>query len=109
MARRGAGLCTDEDTIHHGHNSGYQAINLAYHFGVSRIILLGYDMQHTGGKTHWHGDHPKSLNNAAGVANWVKNFKPLAKDLARVGIEVINCTTETALDCFKRADVRDVL
>ena len=28
-----------------GSNSGYQAINLAVHFGAKRIILLGYDMQ----------------------------------------------------------------
>lgn len=28
-----------------GANSGYQAINLAVHFGAKRIILLGYDMQ----------------------------------------------------------------
>lgn len=102
-------MCTTKDTINHGTNSGYQAINLAYHFDVKRIILLGFDMQHTNGKTHWHGDHPKRLTNAAGIENWLPRFKPLAQDLERLGVEVINCTTETAITCFKRADLRDVL
>ena len=105
----GEGLCTEPNKLYHGHNSGYQAINLAYQFGAKRIILVGYDMQHTDGKTHWHGDHPKSLNNAAGVEKWPKHFTQLAKDLDRVGVEVINCTIQTALTCFKQADLRDVL
>ena len=101
----GRGLNTKtkpEIEIHHGKNSGYQAINLAYHFGVSRVVLLGYDMQHTGGKRHWFGDHPPSLTNADGIENWVKDFDHLAKDLKFVGVECINATTETALTCFRR-------
>lgn len=94
--------------INHGMNSGYQAINLAYHFGVSRIILLGYDMQHTEGKRHWFGDHPKSLTNADGIHNWVKGFSLLAKDLEREGVEVINCSPTTALTCFKRAEIESL-
>lgn len=103
------GLCTEPHTINHGLNSGYQAINLAYHTGAKRIILLGYDMQHTGGKSHWHGDHPKSLSNAQGIHNWRHRFIALAGDLKRMGVQVYNCSTDTALKCFERADVRDVL
>ena len=35
----------DSRFLRTGSNSGYQAINLAVHFGAKRIILLGYDMQ----------------------------------------------------------------
>lgn len=90
-------------------NSGYQAINLAYHFGVSRIILIGYDMQRTEGRSHWHGDHPKGLTNAEGVAKWASRFPQLAADLEREGVEVVNCSKETALNCFKRARLEDVI
>lgn len=97
------------NAIHHGANSGYQAIGLAYHLGADRIVLIGYDMQHTNGRTHWHGDHPSGLTNAFGIEKWVKNFSALAKDLKEEGVEVVNCSIETALTCFPRADLRDVL
>jgi len=92
-----------------GKNGGYQALNLAVHFGCRKIILIGYDMQHTNGKKHWHPDHPKKLNNAQCVAIWPQYFKEAALILKEKGIEVINCTIETALKCFKQADIRDVL
>ena len=47
------GLSLDDELIHFGHNSGYQALNLAVLFGVKKILLLGYDMQRTNGKEHW--------------------------------------------------------
>lgn len=90
-------------------NSGYQAINLAYHFGVSRILLIGYDMQRTGGKAHWHGDHVSGLTNAEGLSKWATRFPALAQDLEREGVEVINCSQETALTCFPRARLEDVV
>lgn len=106
--RGGEGL--GRDLIHLGGNSGYQVINLAYLWGARRIVLLGYDMQPTGGRSHWHGDHPWK---AAGVKpptrSWLPRFSKLAADLAAEGVEVINATRETALRCFPRADLEDVL
>lgn len=101
----GKGLCTKPGKIHQGRNSGFQAINLAYHFGVSRIVLLGYDMQHTGGATHWHGDHPPGLTNAENINEWLPGFGLLADGLKVAGVEVINCTRETALTCFQRGRI----
>lgn len=92
-----------------GGNSGFQAIGLAYQLGAARIILIGYDMQHTGGKSHRFGDHPKPLSNFVGANNLVKRFTPLADGLRRVGVPVYNCTLETALQCFERANLEDVL
>ncbi|NIQ01581.1 MAG: hypothetical protein GWM98_15350 [Nitrospinaceae bacterium] len=82
---------------------------MAHQFGASRIVLVGYDMQYTGGKTHRFGDHPKPLSNVVGISNWVKKFDPLADGLRRAGVEVYNCTLETALTCFERANLEDVL
>ena len=103
------GLSRDPELIHTGGNSGYQALNLVYHFGASRIFLLGYDMQRTGGKSHWHGDHPGSMHKASPYTHWVRNFEALALDLKREGVEVINCSDQTALTCFPRARLEDVL
>lgn len=108
-SRSNPGLCTTPGEINHGMNSGYQAIGLAYQFGAERIILIGYDMQHTGGQRHWHGDHPDGLTNATGVQKWATRFPALAKGLQIEGVEVINASRETALTCFPRANLEDVL
>ena len=107
--RPGNRLGTKPGQLYSGLNSGHQAIQYAYQAGAARILLLGYDMQHTGGRRHWHGDHPAGLTNAEGINQWVKHFTPLARDLDYFGVEVINCTTETALTCFKRGEISDYL
>jgi len=97
------------DVIHYASNSGYQAINLAYLWGASLIVLLGYDMQKTGGEAHFFGDHPSGLANGPDFNSIIPKFDPLAKELAAEGVEVINCTRQTALKCFKRQDLEAVL
>lgn len=86
-------------------NSGAASIALAVASGASKILLLGYDCQKTGGKTHWHGDHPKTLGNARSIGNWPKHFKSIARLADERGAKVINCSRETALTCFSRSDL----
>lgn len=107
--QNGKGLNLNVGQVNTGQNSGYQAINLAYHFGASKIILLGYDMKKQGDKAHFFGDHPKGLTNAEGVEKWKAHFPALAKDLNREGVEVLNCTIDTALSCFNKAYLRNVI
>lgn len=89
-------------------NSGYQAIELAVHvFGAGRVILLGYDMQHTQGRAHWHADHPGDMGNADAVADWPDRFQDLAEKLHAV--DIINASRETALTCFRRMELEEVV
>ena len=97
------------DVVHYGANSGYQAINLAYLWGASKIVLLGFDMQPTGGKVHFFGDHKAGLCNGPAFNNIIPKFTKLAEDLAAEGVEVINCSRQTALTCFKRQYLETVL
>ena len=83
----------------HG-NSGAGAISLAALRGANRVILLGYDVQYSAGKRHWHGDHPRNLGNAGSIAQWPAHFEKVAKALPSV--EIINCSRDTALRCFPR-------
>lgn len=103
------GSCYDVamSSVHHYKNSGAAAINLAASFGAKKIILLGYDCQHTGGKAHWHSDHPKGLANAGKVATWPAQFNKLAQAL--VGVEVVNCSRQTALTCWPREELENIL
>lgn len=102
-----AGLSLDPLRIHQGGNGGYQALNLAVLLGARRVILLGFDMQ----GTHWHGPHPSGLNNPAedNFAQWRAAFAGAVPDLERAGVEVINCSRETTLECFPRRALEDVV
>jgi hypothetical protein len=95
--------------IHFGGNSGYQAMNLAYLWGVKKMILLGFDMKMTHGMSHFFGDHPYHKHrggpNERLCAHWVKQFEKLAIDLAAEGIEVINASRHSALKCFPREPI----
>ena len=104
----GEGLCTVPDTIHLGGNSGYQAINLAYHLGARKIIILGFDMHRDGG-AHWHGDHPGLNVPDAHLTNWRSRMAPLARDLQNQGVRVINSTPGSALDCFEKLPLNKAL
>jgi len=100
---------TNLDKMKHYNNSGAAAISLAMYRGAKRVVMLGYDCQHTGGKAHWHGNHPRGLGNAGSYRRWAESFVNLARDAARDGVEVINCSRETALTCFPRADLEATL
>lgn len=103
------GLALDGGLIHYGHNSGYQALNLAVLFGAKKIILLGYDMQRTNGKDHWFGKHPEGLRNSSPYKQFAKAFKSTVPDLERAEVTVVNCTRETALECYPKAELRNTL
>lgn len=92
-----------------GGNSGYQAIHLAAHFGATRILLCGYDMRQISNRKHWFGDHPGKLNSPQRYDNWIANFARLAPALKERGVEVLNCTAGSALKCFTRARLEEVI
>lgn len=116
--RKCKGASQDRRFICNGDNGGYQALELARNFilrhGDQKLIaLVGYDMQHTGGKVHWHEDYPphKGLvwNNAGGVKSWIPHFKKWAEDAKREGFQVWNCTIDSALPYFERKPLADLL
>ena len=47
------GFSLSSTLIHFGSNSGYQLMNLAFLMGVSKMILVGYNMKHVKKQTHF--------------------------------------------------------
>lgn len=97
----GKGLETDPTGCRHGLNSGYRAVNIAFHLGATRIILLGYDMARGDGpsrKEHWHGDHPWMSRSP--YDQFKRYFATIVEPLKAHGVEVLNCTRRTELECF---------
>lgn len=103
LGKNGTGLDTTPGRIHWGYNSGFQAINVCYHLGASLILLLGYDMGVTNGKSHYFGDHPKGLQVASPYQQMIERFRTVKP--SDYGIEIINCTPGGNLDAFPRLDL----
>jgi len=113
-------ICCDATaTIHHGtkthmaagsYNSGQMAIRYAYRkLGAQRIILLGYDCSVAKG-VHWHGPHARLKNPEASTClKWVRQFELVAAEAAALKVQILNCSRDTALTCFERRDLLDVI
>lgn len=91
-------------------NSGAAAISLAVLGGAARVLLLGYDCQPApDGRIHWHPDHPAPLSNARTMAVWPHKFQQVAAYAKKQGVPVLNATRSTALRCFERVALEDIL
>ena len=89
-----------------GGNSGYQSVRLAItEFKAKRIILLGFDLKSPG---HWHPEHHGFPNpTESNIKQWRGHLRLMGLEFPEV--EIINCTRETALDCFPRMPLEDAL
>lgn len=106
------GLSETPGLLHTGRNGGYQALNLAVQFGAARIVLLGFDMKPAaGGALHCHPDHGPALGNPSpqDLARWTGAFATVAPDMERLGVLIVNASRETALTCFPRVALEEVL
>lgn len=106
-----SGLETDPTALATGQNSGYQAINLAVHLGVSKIVLLGYDMQpDQHGRHRWHVTHRYHRGTIVPpYQQFLERFASLVEPLKALGVAVMNATRETALVAFPRMSLAEAL
>lgn len=88
------GIEARPDSISWNKNSGGSAINLAVHFGVKRIVLLGFDMKpdKDTGNDNWHDYHETKNNTSLPYARFLQSFPIIMRDAERMGVEIINST-----------------
>lgn len=93
-----------------GGNGGFQAINLAAQFGTKRIALVGFDMR-IAGSSHWHGNHPSPLRNPddGRCEAWRRVLDEKAPKLLARGIDVVNCSSLSALTTFPKMTIDQML
>lgn len=86
-------------------SSGHGAAALADVWGAREVILVGYDMQRTGGRNHWHPDH-RGAENCSLVATWPSLFERIS---GLFSARVVNASRETAVTCFPRERLEEAL
>jgi hypothetical protein len=99
---------TRQDLIRYGGNSLFQAINLAILHGSPYIVLVGADLRHVGGKSHFFGDHPEGLYRNPNFTRFDKNFVEAAGDLPE-GVEIVNATPGTAMTAFPVMELEEAI
>lgn len=102
----GYGWSTKYGEVHHVGQSGGLLLQCVSWKKPSLILMLGYDMQETDGKKHWFGDHPASFGHQKDWKLDLPKFDELAK---QAPCPVINCSRETALTCFPRNKIENIL
>lgn len=98
------------DGINPGNNSGFGALMLAISLGFSIIYLLGYDLK-CQNRTHWHegyqGQKLECQNQK--LHSFLTPFILLSSAIKRHGTIVINLNPESALPCFHKKTIDEIL
>ncbi len=87
-----------------GLDTGTSAINLAYHFGATTILLAGYDM--AGG--HFC-KHPLPFPPAEHFRRHTAPLAGLDRDAKAKGIRIVNCAPTSAVTAFERRPLEEFL
>lgn len=105
------GISNRDSLIAWNKNSGAAAINLAVHFGVKQIILLGFDMKlDEGNNQHWHKFYAGNPKTVAGTFKMhKKGFPVIAADALRMGVEILNANPNSNIEEFKKVSIKDIL
>lgn len=88
------GLSEKKSCIHTG-NSAYGALGLAYHFRPEKILLLGVDGTN---QARVSGEGPPKYS----LKHLPYLFSTATKQLDSAGIQVVNGSPMSAVDCFPR-------
>jgi len=91
-------------------HSGGSAINIAVHFGVKRIILLGFDMcRAKDGTGHWHDSHGTKGKKNIPFKLHLRGFERIAIEAKALGVEIINANLRSKIKQFPKVSVKDLL
>ena len=113
--KHSTGMTKRKNAISWNSNSGAAAINFAYHLGVKKIYLLGFDM--TVGPTkmeHWHVHYSTAKGGPRDPRKLpfhrhLLGFPRIAKDAKKLGVEIINVSPNSAITSFKKVSLKEVI
>lgn len=99
-----------QTAVRHGYSSGAQALQIAAHMGAKRILLLGFDCKAAtvDGAVRHHWLTSREVKQPP-YGKFVMGFEALAPELSARGIDVVNCSPDTALTMFRRAPLSDAI
>lgn len=88
-----------------GANSGLAALAYAVAQGARKVILLGIDLHSPG--EHFFGRHPEPLKSTN--AHRMEVFKRQFAKYRPLGVDIVNASPNSALDCYRRGLLEEEL
>ena len=81
-----------ESTHLAGRDSGTMAVNLAYLMGASEIILFGFDMTFTEGRSHFHDEHIWPASQTRYEEQFAPRLAAMVEEIKRDGRDIWRAT-----------------
>ena len=110
------GITSNPKAVSWNGNSGAAAISIAANAGARRIILLGFDMKvNDRADQHWHDLYGRGAVKDERRARkmpfhkHVRGFPAIADDAKRRNIEILNASPDSAIECFRKVTVEELL
>ena len=107
-------LATRPDEVALARTSTTGAINLAVHYGASRIVLVGVDgKMGADGSRHCHGlpwpwkPHGKPVE--ATFKDQAAEYANIAPSAARMGVEIVNANPDSAINVWPKLSFEECL
>lgn len=111
LVRSTGGAGVDEYPYHirAGNNSGFAALNVAYHLGAKKIYLLGYDMKSERQSTHWHEGYVTSHNHDIYERAMMKDFIGAQKYYKKLKVKLYNANPDSMMTHIEKCTVKQAL
>jgi len=109
------GISSNPCAVSWNSNSGAAAISVAANAGAKRVILLGFDMKlGEDSRQHWHAlygsaERKETEPRKLPFHRHLRCFPEVAKDAKRRGIEILNASPESVIECFRKITVKELL
>ena len=104
------GLTDEKDAVCFNNNTGLSAIDLAYHFGAKRIILLGFDMTIGPLNSHIHNINTRLSRGEDPTRSFKRHMLSVGniwKDARDNGIEILNASQISKIPVFPKVRAKD--
>jgi len=81
-----------------GASSGQGAMNVAIKLGAKELVLIGFDMRVVDGVHNFHNDHGRKVPASIYLDQHAKSLKYMVPIAESLGIKIVNCTQDSAID-----------
>lgn len=108
--KEGSGISMNPEEVFWNKSSGASAINLAYHLGASKVVLLGFDMKVNERNEHnWHQNHRAHPRPSAYQERFLPPFIKIKEDADKLGLDIVNATVDSELKVFPMVKLKEII
>lgn len=110
--RKWMGIETEFPFVAWNRCSGGSAINLAYHLGVKKIVLIAFDMERNSeGQNNWHNEHKVKIDfdTYNPYPGFLRAFRQIAVEAKQLDLEILDTSLNGRLNCFPKIKLEDCI